>query len=98
MKKELTDILRDFLIGKKIKLYEVQEKGRNCTYFLTDKAELPHPKNCKIISETHGIIQSIETEYISYEGDYYHVVVVDNNGKPMRVNGLYSITSNIEIV
>lgn len=92
--KKFGKIVKDnALIGKKIKLYEVELKGG----FITDKNDLSHPKD-KIIGETEGTIVSIETEVIQYEGDYYNIKVVDNEGKELNVTNLNSITTVIEII
>ena len=101
MKTSLTDILINALIGKKIKLYKVLEKNHNPSgleYYLTDEHDLPHPKKCKIIGETHGFIKSIDTSNDKYDGDYYDIMVVDDAGIPIHVNGLNSITCNLEII
>lgn len=95
MKKELTDILREALIGKKIKLYKVSS---NVDYHATEEEELILSERKKIVGETFGIIQSIETDYINHEGDSYNFTVVDESGSPMHIDGLNSITSNIEII
>lgn len=101
MKTSLTDILIKALVNKKIKLYKVLDKTHNpngIEYYLTDKDELPHPKKCQIIGESYGFIKSIETFNETYEGDIYNVIVVDDSGTPMHINGLYSITSKLEIL
>jgi hypothetical protein len=101
MEKSLTDILRDALIGKKIKLYKVLDKNnsvKGMEYFITQKDFLIRPKKCEITGESYGFVKSIETENDQYEGDYYNVVIVDDNDKPIHFNGLNSITSNLEII
>lgn len=101
MKTSLTDILKEALIGKKIKLYKVLDKTRNpkgLEYYLTDKDEIAHPKKCEIIGESVGIIISLKTEYEYYEGDSYNFLIHDISGNSVHFNGLYSITSNLEII
>jgi hypothetical protein len=101
MKTSLTEILEKELLNKKIKLYKVLEKTHNpqgIEYYLTDKDELSHPKSCTIIGESFGFINSINTEYDKYDGDYYNIIIVDENQNPLHVNGLYSITSKLEIL
>jgi hypothetical protein len=101
MKKSLTDILIDALLGKKIKLYKVidkQYKPEGIIYYLADKDALPHPKKCEIIEETHGTIKNLNTEHHQYEGDGYYFDIFDDEGIIMNVNGLYSITSSVEIL
>lgn len=101
MEKSLTDILREFLINKKIKLYRVLDKTANSNgieYFITEKENLAHPKKCTIVGESYGFIKSIETEEVQYEGDYYNIVIVDDNDAPIHFNGLNSITSKFEII
>jgi len=96
-RKTLTDIICEALVGKKLKLYHIQStNGSKKTFYATDKQELLNTD--KVIGETHGLVQSIETETETYSGDYYKVVIVDENGTPMHVNGLNSITSGFEIV
>jgi hypothetical protein len=96
MKKELTDILREALIGKKIKLYKVSS---NVDYYATSKEELIPSEQKKIVGETFGIIQDIETDTETYCGDSYDFTVVDESGSRMNMGGgLSSITSEIEII
>lgn len=96
MKKELTDILREALIGKKIKLYKVSS---NVDYHATAKEELSPFEQKNIVGETFGIIQDIETDTETYCGDSYNFTVVDESGSRMHIGcGLGSITSNIEII
>ena len=35
---------------------------------------------------------------IAYEGDSYTFVIVNESGEKLHVNGIYSITSKIEII
>jgi hypothetical protein len=96
MKKELSDILRDALIGKKIKLYKVSS---NVDYYATSKEELIPSEQKKIVGETFGIIQDIETDTETYCGDSYDFTVVDEYGSRMNIGcGLSSITSTLEII
>lgn len=96
MKKELTDILIEALIGKKIKLYKVSS---NIDYYATSTEELSPSEQKKIVGETFGIIQGIETDTESYFGDSYNFVVVDESGSRMHIGcGLSSIKSTIEII
>jgi hypothetical protein len=67
MEKSLTDVLREALIGKKIKLYKVLDKTnstKGLEYFITQKDNLCHPKKCQIIDESYGFVKSIETELV----------------------------------
>jgi hypothetical protein len=99
MIKSLTDVLSEALIGRKIKLYKVLDTRHNkegVEYYITEKSILEHPKMCVIIGETFGIINSIETELIQYEGDYYNIRIVDEYNNPLNVNGFSSITSCFE--
>ena len=101
MKKSLTDILIEALVGKKIKLYKVIDKQYNPEgneYFLADKDFLSHPKKCVIVGETHGTIQNLETQDYGYEGDNYDFTVVDDNGEELKVHGLHTITASIEFI
>ena len=101
MEKSLTDILREALIGKKIKLHKVLDKNNSAKgmeYFIVQKDCLIRPKKCEFIGESYGFIKSIETENDQYEGDYYNVVIVDDNDNPIHFNGLNSITSKLEII
>lgn len=101
MKKSLTDILIEALVGKKIRLYKVLDKRYNekgNEYFITDKGALEHPKKCEIINESHGTIQSLATQDCGYDGDNYEFIIVDDNGDVMHVNGLYSVTSIVEFL
>jgi hypothetical protein len=101
MKTSLTEILRNALIGKKIKLYKILDKRhdkKGTEYYLTNLEDREHPTKCTVVDETHGFIKSIETFYETYDGDYYDVFIVDDNGHPLHVNGLYSITSELEII
>ena len=101
MKKSLTDILIENLVGKKIKLYKVLDKQYNPEgnkYFLADKGFLAHPKKCEIVGETHGTIQNLETEDCGYDGDNYVFTIVDDNGLPMNVHGLHTITASVEFI
>jgi hypothetical protein len=101
MKKSLADILRESLIGKKIKLYKILDKQYNPkgnVYFLTDKDNILVSKKVEIIEETYGVIKNLETDKIDYEGDYYNFTIVDGDGTPIHVNGLSSITSKIEFL
>jgi hypothetical protein len=101
MKKSLADILRESLIGKKIKLYKILDKQYNPkgnVYFLTDKDNIPVSKKVEIIEETYGVITNLETDEVDYEGDYYDFTIVDGDGTPIYVNGLSSITSKIEFL
>jgi len=101
MKTSLTKILEKELLNKKIKLYKVLDKTRNpqgIEYYLTDKDELSHPKNCTIIGESFGFINSINTSNETYDGDFYDIIIVDEKDNPMHVNGLNSITSKLEIL
>ncbi len=101
MKKSLTDILIENLVGKKIKFYKVLDKQFNPKgdeYFLADKGFLSHPKKCVIIGETYGTIQNLETEHFAYEGDNYMFTIVDDNGVAMNVHGLHTITASVEFI
>lgn len=101
MKKSLTDILCDGLIGKKIKLYKVldkQYKPEGNFYFLADKDMKSVSKKVEIIEETYGIIMDLKTEDLGYEGDYYEFTIVDSSNTRIQVNDLNSITSNIEFL
>lgn len=101
MEKTLTDILREALIGKKIKLYKVLDKKNNenvLEYFITERSNLFHPKKCKIIGESIGVIKSIDTEHDTYDGDFYDVKIVDENNNNIHFNGLNTITSKFEII
>jgi len=94
MLRELTDYLRDALVGKKIKLTEFQNpNGRK--YFSANIGESPKDQK---IGESFGLIKEIETMDIAYEGDNYHFVIVNDLGEVLHVNGIYSITSKIEII
>jgi hypothetical protein len=99
MVKSLTDVLNEALIGRKIKLYKVLDTRNNkegVEYYITEKNILPHPKMCVIIGETFGIINSIETDLIPYEGDSYNILIIDEYNKPLNVVGFSSITSCFE--
>jgi len=101
MEKSLTDVIKEALIGKKIKLYKVLDKcnsTKGLEYFVTQKDNLYHPKKCQIIGESHGFIKSIETETLEYDGDWYDIIVVDDNDSPVNVSGFNSITSKFEII
>jgi len=96
MKKELSDILREALIGKKIKLYKVSS---NVEYYTASMDELIPSEQKKIVGETFGIIQDIETDTETYCGDSYDFIIVDESGSRMNMGGgLSSITSKIEII
>lgn len=100
MKISLIEILRNALVGKKIKLYKVLDKTTNkngLEYYLIDLGEKPHPTKCEVISESHGFIKSINAEYVEYEGDLYLIEIVDDNGQPLHFKGLNSVTSKLEI-
>ncbi len=102
MEKSLTDILREVLVGKPIKLYKVSYKEYNkenyILCYITNKEHLFHIKGAYIIGETHGFVKKIETEEIPYEGDIYNFSIVDGENKIMDVRGLESITSKLEIL
>lgn len=101
MKKSLTDILIEALVGKKIKLYKVLDKIHNPKgneYYLADKGFLAHPKKCQIIGETHGTIQNLDTTDCGYDGDDYCFTIVDDNGVVLNVQGLHTITANVELL
>lgn len=101
MEKSLTDILKEALIGKKIKLYNVLDKMRSqegMEYYMPEKGALYHPKKCVITGESYGFIKSLETDTVQYEGDWYSFVIVDDEGNQMNVQGLDSITSKLEII
>jgi hypothetical protein len=101
MEKSLTDILKEALISKKIKLYKVLDKMYNpqgLEYYIPETGILAHPKKCVITGESHGFIKSLETDTVEYEGDWYSFIIVDDEGKEMNVQGLNSITSKFEII
>ena len=101
MKKSLTDILIEALLGKKIKLYKVLNKTHNrkgVEILYADTDFLPHPKNFVVIGETHGTIQNIETQDCGYDGDNYEFTIVDDNGVVMNVHGLHTITASVEFL
>lgn len=101
MKKSLTEILIDNLVGKKIKLFKVVDKQHTKegnVYYLADKFNLPHYKNCEIVAETHGTIKSLDTEDCGYEGDGYYFTIVDDNNEPLNVHGLHTITATVEFL
>ena len=84
---------------KKIKLYTVLVTRHNkegVEYYITEKGILAHPKMCVIIGETFGIIKSIDTESIPYEGDSYDIMIVGEHNNQLHVNGFSSITSCFE--
>jgi hypothetical protein len=94
MVRELTDYLRDALVGKKIKLTEYQNpNGRK--YFSANIGDSPKDQK---IGESFGRIKEIETMDIAYEGDNYYFLIVNESDEQLHVNGLYSITSKIEII
>lgn len=100
MKKKLIEILREQLIGKKIKLYKVSEKrnNNNMEYFVVNKEDIEHFQKITIIEETFGFIKSIELEYDNYDGDSFWFHICDEQMKPMHVDGIYSLTNEIEIL
>lgn len=101
MKTSLLNLLQEQLLDKKIKLYIVEETKRDNTkliYYVSDKCELNHPKMCKVTGETYGFIKKFDAEHDNYEGDSYFVEVVDEKGNIIHFNGLFSITSGLEIL
>lgn len=98
MQKSLISILRDNLIGKKIKLYSIFDDRSNTSYYITDLLDLPHPKKCRLTGESSGTIESIEVEHDNYEGDMYNFIILDVLGVPIHFNGLNSITSNLTLL
>jgi len=100
MIKSLTDILKEALIGKKIKLHRVivNRTDNPIEFFLTHKNELKNYTDIKIIGESYGWIKSIRTFTEPYDGDYYEIVIVDEKNKPIHFNGLSSITSKLELI
>jgi hypothetical protein len=102
MKKKLVEILSEQLVGKKIKLYKVSDKQLNRVgyeYFIVDKHDIIiNHKKMTIIGESFGFIKSVTAEYDSYDGDFFNIVVVDEQMKELHVNGLYSLTNEIEIL
>ena len=98
MQKALLDILKEHLVGKRIKLYAVTDERSNRKYYITDSAELAHPRKCKITGESSGIIEALEAEHIDQEGDVYNINIVDDQVVSIHFNGLYSITSKFELI
>ena len=102
MKKSLTDILNENLVGKNIKLYKVLDKRYEPDIreiFLTDKDALPHPKKCEIIGESVGIIANIESDYdVRNRGDYINIKFVDDKGEKIIVLNSNSTTSKLEFI
>jgi hypothetical protein len=94
MVRELTDYLRNALVGKKIKLTEYQNPN-GYKYFSAYLGDSPVDQK---IGESFGIIKEINTMAIAYEGDSYTFVIVNESGEKLHVNGIYSITSKIEII
>jgi len=102
MKKSLTDILIENLVGKKIKLYKVLDKRYEPDtreYFLSDKGFLPHPKKCEIIGESVGTIKNIVSNYDSYnKADFIQIEFVDDKGHKILVLDSNTTTSNLEFI
>jgi hypothetical protein len=101
MEIELSDLLRNVLIGNKIKLYKVLDKTHNIKgteYFITQKDILLPNKKIEIIGETIGVIKSLITEDGGYDGDFYNFEITDLEGNTIHYNGLNSITSKLEII
>lgn len=101
MKLELIDILKDRLLGERIRLYEVNDTQYNPEgnrYFITDKGYLAHPKRCSIVGESIGLIKDIEAIDGGYDGDIYTFIIFDDNNIKLNVMGLDSITNILEII
>jgi hypothetical protein len=97
MEKELTDFLIEALIGKKIKIYKFKnENNPDGGYYLyaTKKTD----EDLIFISEMSGTIVNLSTYYYGYDGDDYNFDIIDDEGKPLIVYGLNSITSKIEFL
>ena len=97
----LLEILREKLVGKKIKLYKVFDTSRQpqgIEYFLTSPQEIKVSRNVNITGESFGFIKSVYATNLQYEGDAYNFTVTDEKGTKLHINGLNSIECSVEIL
>ena len=96
MKLNLLDIIRENLISKKIKIYHYSYN--NTDIYISDKGNLPHPKNYNLVEEMISEITEISVHYDTYEGDIYTFTLIDDNNNKFNITDFESITTSIEII